>query len=108
MRVLKIVNGGMETQVVHDEEGVIAKDINARAPVHVLIVPKENVSSLARMGRLPDGMAKRLFEVAHEVSERLGVDESGYAYHINNGPDAGQEVFHLHAHVMDGRKLRMP
>ncbi|QIN78807.1 HIT domain-containing protein [Rubrobacter marinus] len=105
----KIVRGEMEAKVVRDEDGVLAfHDIDGRAPVHVLVIPKEHVSSLAEIGRLPDGVAKRLFEVAQEVAEEEGVAESGYAFRINNGPDAGQEVFHLHAHVMGGERVRMP
>ncbi len=105
----KIVRGEMEAEVVHDEEDVLAfEDISGKAPVHVLVVPKEHVSSLAEVGKLPDAVTKRLFEVAQEVAEKMGVAESGYAFRINNGSDAGQEVFHLHAHVMGGRKMEMP
>ena len=105
----KIVSGEIEADVVRDEDGVLAfRDINGRAPVHVLVIPKEHVSSLAEVGALPDGVAKRLFEVAQAVAEGEGVAESGYAFRINNGPDAGQEVFHLHAHVMGGERLGMP
>jgi histidine triad (HIT) family protein len=84
----KIVAGEAESEVVHDEEGVMAfMDIGAKAPVHVLVIPKEHVSSLQEVRRLPDDVAKRIFEVAQ---------------------DARQEVFHLHAHVMGGRKMGMP
>ena len=105
----KIVRGDMESEVVHDEEGVLAfHDISGKAPVHVLVIPKKYVSSMAEMKRLPDAVAKRHFEVAPKVTEEQGVAESGYAFRINNGPDAGQEVFHLHAHVMGGRRIGMP
>jgi histidine triad (HIT) family protein len=53
-------------------------------------------------------VVKRLFEVASTVAEKLGVTEGGYAVMINNGRDAGQEVFHFHLHVMGGRRLGMP
>lgn len=105
----KIARGEMDTEVVYEEEGVIAfEDISAKAPVHVLVIPKEHVSSMAEMEKLPDGVTKRLFEAAQAVAEKKGVAESGYAFRVNNGPDAGQEVFHLHAHVMGGRRLSMP
>ncbi len=105
----KIVRGEMESEVVHDEEEVMAfEDISGKAPMHVLVVPKEHVSSLAEVGRLPDAVTKRLFEVAQEVAEKMDVAESGYVFRINNGFDAGQEVFHLHAHVMGGERLGMP
>ena len=105
----KIVRGEEESKVVHDEEGVLAfHSIGGQAPVHVLVIPKEHVSSLEEVGRLPDGVAKRIFEVAQTVAEKEGIAESGYAFRINNGPDAGQEVFHLHAHVMGGERMGMP
>lgn len=105
----KIVRGEMEAKVVHDEEAVMAfRDINPRAPVHVLVIPKQHVSSMAEIGRLPDAVTKRLYEVAQEVAEAEGISESGYAFRINNGPDAGQVVFHLHAHVIGGSELGMP
>ena len=105
----KIVKGELEAEVLRDEDGVLAfRDIDGRAPVHALVIPKEHVSSLAEIAKLPDEVTKRLFEVAQEVAEGEGISESGYAFRINNGPDAGQEVFHLHAHVMGGERVRMP
>ncbi len=105
----KIVSGEIESEVVHDEEEVLAfQDISGKTPVHVLVVPKEHVSSLAEVGRLPDAVTKRLFEVAQEVAQEMGVADSGYVFRVNNGPDAGQEVFHLHAHVMGGERMEMP
>jgi histidine triad (HIT) family protein len=105
----KIVNGDMESEVVHDEDEVLAfKDMSAKAPAHVLVVPKQHVSSLEEIGKLPDDVTKRIYEVAQEVAEKMDVAESGYVFRINNGRDAGQEVFHLHAHVMGGRRMGMP
>ncbi len=104
----KIVSGEEESEVVHDGEGVLAFwNITPKTPVHVLVVPKEHVSSLEDIGLLSDAVAKRIFEVSHEAAKNLGVAESGYVVRINNGPDAGQEVFHLHAHVMGGEKMEM-
>ena len=105
----KIVRGEMESDVVHDEEEVLAfRDISGKAPVHVLVIPKEHISSLAEVSKVSDAVTKRIFEVAQEVAERMNVADSGYAFRINNGPDAGQEVSHLHVHVMGGRRLGMP
>ena len=105
----RIVRGEMEAEVIHDEDDVVAfEDINSKAPVHVLVVPKQHVANLEEIGALPDAVVKRLFEVASAVAEKLGVAESGYAVRINNGRDAGQEVFHFHLHVMGGRRLGMP
>jgi histidine triad (HIT) family protein len=105
----KIVRKELDAELVVEEEEVIAfNDINSRAPVHVLVIPKQHVANLEEIGALPDAVLKRLFEVASGVAQKLGVTESGYAVRINNGADAGQEVFHLHLHVLGGKRLRMP
>ena len=105
----KIAQGVMKAEVVHDEDEVLAfKDINGRAPVHVLVIPRQHVGSLEEVTRLPESVVRRLFEVASSVAEKLGVGESGYAVRINNGPDAGQEIFHLHLHVLGGQRIGMP
>ncbi len=105
----KIARGDMDAQVVHDEDDVLAfKDINGKAPVHVLVIPRQHVANLEEIGDLPDAVVKQLFEVASAVARKLGVTEGGYAVRVNNGPDAGQEVFHLHLHVMGGKRLGMP
>jgi len=105
----RIVRGEIEAKVVYDEDDVLAfEDIDSKAPVHVLIIPRQHVANLEEIGALPDTVVKRLFEVASTVAEKLGVRDGGYAVMINNGRDAGQEVFHLHLHVMGGRRLGMP
>ena len=105
----KIAAGEIEAKMVHEEEHVVAfEDINGRAPAHVLVIPRQHVPNLDAGAELPDAVAKRLFEVSSEVAAKLGVAEGGYAVRINNGPDAGQEIFHLHLHVLGGRKLGMP
>jgi histidine triad (HIT) family protein len=105
----RIVRGERDAEVVHDEDDVLAfEDINSKAPVHVLVIPRQHVANLEEIGALPDAVVKRLFEVASAIAEKLGVTESGYAVMINNGRDAGQDVFHLHLHVMGGRRLGMP
>jgi histidine triad (HIT) family protein len=105
----KIARGEIDAEVVHDEDEVLAfNDINSKAPVHVLVIPRQHVANLEELGDLPDAVVKRLFEVASLVAEKLGVTENGYAVRINNGQDAGQEIFHLHLHVMGGKRLGMP
>jgi histidine triad (HIT) family protein len=105
----KIAQGELDAEVVHDEDEVLAfKDINGRAPVHVLVIPRQHVASLEEVTSLPERVARRLFEVSSEVAAKLGVRESGYAVRVNNGPDAGQGVFHLHLHVLGGKTLEMP
>ena len=105
----KIARGELDAEIVYDEDEVLAfKDINGRAPVHVLVIPRQHVASLEEVTRLPEPISRRLFEVSSIVAGKLGVRESGYVVRINNGPDAGQEVFHLHLHVLGGKRIGMP
>ncbi len=104
-----IVSGQVPADVVLEGERTLAfRDIKPQAPVHVLVIPKRHVDNLEAIDALPDAVAKRLFAVASAVAEKLGVTEGGYAVRVNNGPDAGQEIFHLHLHVMGGQRLGMP
>jgi histidine triad (HIT) family protein len=104
----KIVRGEIDAEVVHDEDEVLAfKDIQGRAPVHVILIPKQHVALLEEVAQLPESVARRLFEVSSIVAQKLGVGESGYVVRINNGPDAGQEIFHLHLHVLGGKRIGM-
>ena len=105
----RIARGEIDAELVYAEDDVLAfRDINSKAPVHLLVIPRQHVANLEEVGELPDGVVKRLFEVSSAVAEEAGITESGYAVRVNNGPDAQQEVFHLHLHVMGGRKLGMP
>jgi histidine triad (HIT) family protein len=105
----KIVRGELDAEMVHEEDEVLAfHDISQKAPVHVLVIPKQHVASLEEVTRLPEKVVRRLLEVSSMVAQDLGVGENGYAVRINNGADAGQEVFHLHLHVLGGRELGMP
>jgi histidine triad (HIT) family protein len=105
----KIVRKELDATVVLEDDDVLAfEDINGRAPVHVLVIPKRHVANLEEISRLEPGVAHRLLEASSEAAAKLGATESGYAVRINNGPDANQEVFHLHLHVLGGRELGMP
>lgn len=105
----KIVRRELDAKVVLEDDDVLAfEDINGRAPVHVLVIPKRHVANLEEVSKLDDRVARRLLEASSEVAGKLGVTESGYAVRINNGPDANQEVFHLHLHVLGGKQLGMP
>ena len=105
----RIARGEIDAEVVHDEDDVLAfRDINSQAPLHLLVIPRQHVANLEEVGELSDRVVKRLFEVSSAVAAEAGVTEGGYAVRVNNGRDAGQEVFHLHLHVMGGRKLGMP
>jgi histidine triad (HIT) family protein len=91
--------------VAADDEFVAFRDAHPAAPVHVLVAPRLHMTSLDVIEMLgPDG-AGRLLHFVAALARELGVAETGYRVVTNIGPDAGQEVFHLHWHVLGGRRL---
>ncbi|HTW83387.1 MAG TPA: histidine triad nucleotide-binding protein [Candidatus Sulfotelmatobacter sp.] len=104
----KIVRKEIPAREEYRDEHVVAfHDVNPQAPVHVLVVPTDHAEHLSAFtGAAADGTAARLLYTASEIGRRLG--PGGYRVVINEGPDAGQSVFHLHAHVLAGRPLGWP
>ena len=105
----RIVDGEIPADVVHETENVIAfRDVDPKAPVHVLVIPREHVPSL---GEASDGHRTLLGEVmmvARDVARSEGIAEEGFRAVTNTGEDGGQSVDHLHVHVLGGRALGWP
>lgn len=102
----KIIAKEIPATIVYQDEWVTAfKDINPAAPVHILIVPNKEIASTNDVEPDDELMLGHLFSVAKRVAQEQGVAESGYRLIVNNGSDAGQEVAHLHVHLLGGRKL---
>ncbi|MCA0452494.1 MAG: histidine triad nucleotide-binding protein [Chloroflexi bacterium] len=102
----KIIAKEIPATIVYQDELVTAfKDINPSAPVHILIVPNKEIASTNDVQPEDEHIMGHLFTVAKQVAKEQGVAESGYRLIINNGSDSGQEVFHLHMHLIGGRKL---
>jgi histidine triad (HIT) family protein len=102
----QIARGEMDTELVYEGENVVAfEDLDPNAPVHVLVIPREHITAVPDV---PPETLKELMDATQTVAEQQGVTDSGYAIRINNGEDAGQEVDHLHVHVLGGRQLSMP
>lgn len=102
----KIVAGDIPNDTVYETDTVLAfRDINPRAQVHVLVIPKSHEHTLAQMAGEDAASVAELFTAAGEVARLEGVEESGYRLVSNVGPDAGQEVFHVHVHVLGRQKL---
>ena len=102
----RIVAGEIPASKVHEDERLIAfKDVNPQAPMHVLIVPRQEIAGVASVPE--SGDHQFLLNAAKTIAEQLGL-ANGYRIVINQGLDAGQTVDHLHAHLIGGRKLRWP
>ncbi len=98
----KIVAGQIPAKKVHEDEQLIAfHDIHPWAPVHVLIVPKAHIVSMAEVGDEQRDLMGRMMALAPKLMRDLGVS-NGFRQVINTGPDGGQEVMHLHLHVFGG------
>lgn len=102
----RIVAGEIPATVVHTTERTLAfRDINPAAPVHVLVIPKDHHKDLAAAAAADPGLLTDLMTAASEVAAAEKLTESGYRVVVNSGPDSGQVVFHLHAHVLGGASL---
>ena len=105
----RIARGEISVPKVYEDDLVTAfADLSPQAPVHVLVIPKTPVKSLLEMGPDDREMAGALLLACAEVARRTGIDVTGMRIVINSGADAGQTVFHLHAHVLGGRALGWP
>ena len=105
----KIAEGQIPSKIVYQDEDVVAfEDINPQAPYHILLIPRRHIASMADLTEEDGTLLVRLFMVAAKLAHKLGFDESGYRFVTNVGPDAGQSVFHLHFHLLGGRKFTWP
>jgi histidine triad (HIT) family protein len=104
----KIVDGSIPSTPVYQDEVCYAfADINPKAPVHVLVIPREHIASLAHAGKEHPALLGHLLWAAAEIARAKGLSK-GYRAVINNGEDGGQTVDHLHVHLLGGRALSWP
>ena len=104
----KIINREIPAKIVYEDEQCLAfQDINPQAPTHVLLIPKKEIPRLADATVADQALLGHLMIVAGRIARELGVDDA-FRLVVNNGADAGQSVFHLHLHLLAGRKLTWP
>ncbi len=103
----KMAAGEIKPDVVYEDDKILAfRDINAQAPTHILIIPKAHI---ATMNDLDDSdLAARLLLVVPKLAKQQGLAENGYRTVINCNSQGGQEVFHLHLHLLGGRQMQWP
>jgi histidine triad (HIT) family protein len=105
----KIIAREIPANIIFEDDSVIAfRDIKPAAPVHALIVPKKPIPRIAEAEEMDQAVLGHLILKAAEVADKLGLTGSGYRLVINNGPDAGESVPHLHLHILGGRSLSWP
>lgn len=102
----KIVAGEVPSTVVDQSDQVLAfEDIDPKAPVHVLVIPRDHIQSLADLDSSQSSLASNLLDMCNRVARAKGIADSGYRVMTSIGRDGGQEVPHLHFHVVGGRPL---
>jgi histidine triad (HIT) family protein len=105
----KVIAGRIPGAIVYQDDRVVAfKDINPQAPMHVLVVPRRHVASLNDLGPDDDGLVGELVRRGAALAGEQGYSTSGYRTVFNTNADAGQTVFHIHLHVLGGRRLGWP
>lgn len=96
-------------EFVHeDDKSLVIRDINPQAPTHLLVIPRQHIESLDDASQKDEVLLGHLLRVAARVANAAGLAEGGYRTVINNGAGAGQSVFHLHVHVLGGRRMDWP
>lgn len=105
----RIAAGSIPATLVHEDDRLLAfRDINPQAPLHVLIIPREHVSSLHVADPEHAALLGEALLLAAEIARREGVADAGYRTVINTGDEGGQTVHHLHVHLLGGRTLGWP
>jgi histidine triad (HIT) family protein len=105
----KIVSGDVPAKIVLESPGTVAfRDINPQAPTHVLVIPREHHATAGDLAAADPQLLAELIGQARAVAEREGIAETGYRVVFNTGAQAGQTVFHVHAHVLGGRGMEWP
>ncbi len=105
----QIINREIPANIVYEDQFCLAfKDINPQAPVHVLLIPKKEIISMATVETEDQAVLGHLMVKASEIASTLGLSENGYRLVVNTNKDAGQSVYHLHIHILGGRKLTWP
>jgi len=104
-----MVAGKIQPDVIYEDDRVLAfRDLHPQAPTHVLIIPKKHISTTNDIREEDAELIGSLFLAAKKVAAAEGIDQSGYRALLNCNADAGQAVFHLHLHVLGGRRMGWP
>lgn len=102
----KIIAKQIPANIVYEDEEVIAfNDIHPAAPVHILVIPKKHISDLTQLKPEEEKLVGKIYTIINQIAETEGIKEKGFRVIVNCGKDGGQEVGHLHFHLLGGREL---
>ena len=102
----KIINKEIPSTIVYEDDEILAfKDIHPVTPIHILVIPKKHITSLAELNKEDEAVVGKIYTVIKEIAKKEGILEKGFRVIVNCGEDGGQEVKHLHFHILGGEKL---
>ena len=105
----KIAGKEIPSDIVYEDDKIIAfKDINPQAPSHILLIPKDHFASLNDVPEEKKDILSHILIQARKIAQNIGALEKGYRIVLNTGKDSGQEVFHIHFHILSGRQMTWP
>jgi len=104
-----IADKTLPAQIVYENERIIAfRDIRPQAPTHILIIPRKHIPTVNDLAPTDISLVGELVQVAQKVAQAEGIDQSGYRLVLNCNQHGGQEVYHIHLHLLGGRPMRWP
>lgn len=102
----KIIKGEIPSTKVYENEEILAfKDINPVAPIHILVIPKKHIESVVHLQKEDEAIVGKIYGVINKIAEEQGFKDDGFRVIVNCGENGGQEVKHLHFHILAGKKL---
>lgn len=102
----KIIRKEIPADIVYEDEEILAfKDIQPAAPIHILVIPKKHIESINEIKEEDEALIGKIYTKIKQIAQMQGVKDTGYRVIVNCGKDAGQEVMHLHYHLLAGKKL---
>ena len=102
----KIIKKEIPSSIVYEDSQILAfRDINPVAPVHILVIPKKHISSLIELNKEDELLVGKIYTIINKIAEQEGINEKGFRVIVNCGEDGGQEIQHLHFHLLGGKKL---
>lgn len=105
----KIIKREIPADIVYEDDDVLAfRDIDPKAPIHILIIPKKPIPTVNDIENEDAELVGKMIIAAKKIAKEMGIDESGYRLVMNCNKDAGQTVFHLHCHLLGGRQFLWP
>ena len=105
----KMIAGEIPCNIVYENESVFAfRDIDPKAPTHILLIPRKHIRSINELGESDQTLAGELLLIAKKIAKDEGIDESGFRTIFNTNSDGCQTVFHMHMHILGGRKMAWP